>query len=395
MHCVGEPTLVCRQLNPGSRQGSMTIDDSTIAQYIAEGEQAAGDLGNRGPLRFEADGTLPAPVIDAYTRCGFYVFEGFLEAEELADLQRDVTAVLERAPHTEGAAADSRGRPAIGAGFARPTFRFARPLSDPVGGTMHNKGRHPVRMTEYEPPADAPDLVISSIGGPLQVVESCLRLYGHPHLLRVAEQINGPDCTPFNEALIVKRPGLGSSVAWHQDGTSQWNRPDWDEGTHGFNFMAQLFGSTAANGVWVLPRSHKRGKIDIAALVAANGGNDRLPGAVPMVCVPGDVVVANRQVLHASFPNTSDKLRVTFNFGFHRRSSVLGAECGGESAHDEARVFERSRVIALAIDARCQRYPHEQRYTYQPMAGREESNRWTEASRETILKDYNTRDLGL
>ena len=30
--------------------------------------------------------------------------------------------------------------------------------------------------------------------------------------------------------------------------------------------MAQLYGCTAANGVWVVPGSHKLGKIDIAAL---------------------------------------------------------------------------------------------------------------------------------
>ena len=33
-----------------------------------------------------------------------------------------------------------------------------------------------------------------------------------------------------------------------------------------------------------------------------------------MVCDPGDVVMANRQALHASFPNTSPDWRVTINF---------------------------------------------------------------------------------
>lgn len=41
----------------------------------------------------------------------------------------------------------------------------------------------------------------------------------------------------------------------------------------------QLYGSTAENGVWVLPRSHRIGQIDIGALVKQHG--DRIPGRQP------------------------------------------------------------------------------------------------------------------
>jgi len=373
-------------------------DIMAVDAYVREGEQMAYELGNRGPIKFNADGTVDKDITDAYWRCGFYVFEGALSAEELKDLQEDFEHALDRAPHTKDARVDSKGRPALGTKFTRQPFNFAKPLSDPVGGTSKNNGRHPAKMTEPEPPADAPDFVISSISGPLQIMDSCLRLYGHPQLLSIAEQINGPDFTPFTESIIVKPPGLGASVAWHQDGTKQWDKPDWNEGTHGFNFMAQLYGSTAANGVWVLPRTHKQGKLDIKGLIEANNGSNRLPGAVPMVCKPGDVVMANRQVLHASFANTSPDLRVTINFGFHRRASVLGVQTtytDHEVVYDEARIFERSRLIAVAIDARQQRFPHELRYVYQPLVGQEDANRWNEAARESIVKDYNLRDLGI
>ena len=133
------------------------------------------------------------------------------------------------------------------------------------------------RRDALEPPTDAPDFVIASIAGPLEIMDSCLRLYGHPQLLSIAEQINGPDFTPFTESIIVKPQVLGASVAWHQDGTTHWDKPDWDEGTHGFNFMFQFYGSTAANGVWVIPGSHKQGKLDIKKMIQANGGSDRLP----------------------------------------------------------------------------------------------------------------------
>lgn len=376
---------------------STAEDTSSMESYIRQGKQNAYELGNRGPIRFNDDGTLIQEIIDAYWRCGFYVLEGALSAEELSDLQADMESALERAPYTKDAEVDVQGRPALGSDLERPSFRFAKPLSDPYGGTELVSGRHPAKMSEPAPPEDAPDYVINSIGSPLQIMDACLRLYGHPQLLAIAEAINGPDFTPFTESVIVKRAGLGPSVAWHHDGTTHWESPDLDEGTHGFNFMAQLYGSTAENGVWLLPGSHKQGKSDIKSLVEKNG-SDRLPGAVPMVCEPGDVVMSNRQALHASFANTSPDKRITINFGFHRRRSVLNVRTihgGQEVVFDEERVRERSRVIALAIDARQQRFPHEQRYVYQPFAGEQNTIRWSNETRASILRNYNLRDLAI
>ena len=91
----------------------------------------------------------------------------------------------------------------------------------------------------------------------------------------MAATVLGDDFVPFNEAVWVKHPGLGGSVAWHQDGFTHWDSPDLDEHTHGFNFMAQLYGCDAANGLWVVPGSHDLGRADIKAWVAA-AGSDRL-----------------------------------------------------------------------------------------------------------------------
>jgi hypothetical protein len=369
-----------------------------MAAYFREGERLADTLGNRGSIKFNADGTLHPDIVNAYKRIGVYVLEGALNTEEINDLRKDLTDVFDRAPYTKDAVVDGKGRPALGIEFARQPFSFAKPLSDELGGTSLGNGRHMAKMREPLPRDDAPDYVISKINGQLHFMDSCLRLYGHPQLLAIAEQINGPDFTPFAESIIVKPAGLGATVAWHQDGTRLWDKPDWDEDTHGFNFMAQLYGSTAANGLWVIPGSHKEGKIDIKAMIEANNGSDCLPGAVPLVCEPGDVVMTNRQALHGSFANTSADQRMTINFGFHRRSSVLGlrkTENNQSIVYDDEHIFERSRIIALAIDARQQRYTHEPRYVYQPMVGQEESNRWSDTTRESILKDYNIRNLGI
>jgi ectoine hydroxylase-related dioxygenase (phytanoyl-CoA dioxygenase family) len=269
-------------------------------------------------------------------------------------------------------------------------------LSDPVGGTAKNKGRHPVKMADPAPADGGPEWTIERLRGNLQLMECALRLYGHPGLLAVAEAVLGVDFVPYTEVVFIKEPGLGPSVAWHQDGTTHWDAADWDQGAHGFNFMAQLCSSTAGNGVWVLPGSHKRGKADIRQLVA-DSGSERIAGAVPLLCGPGDVFICNRQLVHGSFANSSPDRRITLNAGFFPRHRVLNVSTtkldGTAVTYDTAQIRERTRMIAIAADARQQRFPHEPRYRYAPLVDQEDDNRWNARSRETLVKDYNVGDL--
>jgi ectoine hydroxylase-related dioxygenase (phytanoyl-CoA dioxygenase family) len=372
-------------------------DEAAMQAYCADGAARAMALGNRGPIRFTENGELHPEIREAYSRCGFYVFTGVLAADELADIEADFLDIQSRLPVRRGDEVDPQGRPALGVGRRGLNLVWAKPLSDPVGGTKAAHGRYPVKMFEPQAAQGAPDEVVYLVLGSLQFSEACLRVYGHPQLLAVAAAINGPDFTPFNEALWMKGPGLGASVAWHQDGWTHWESPDLDEGSHGFNFMGQLYGCTPANGLWVLPGSHRLGKADIASLVAAVG-SERLPDAVPLVCEPGDVAMTNRQAVHGSFANTSRDWRVTVNFGFHRRRSVLGVAGGGvhnaPATYDEARIAERARVIGWAIDARRQRFPDEAPFVYQPHAAAGETWRWDDAARAAIA-DYNLLDLGI
>ena len=372
-------------------------EEAAMRDYLREGEQRAFALGNRGPIRFTASGELHPDILDAYWRCGFYVFEGVLKPDELADIERDVKDILDRLPVEKDSPLDAKGRPALAADCTAPTLFWSKPLGDPFGGTDLANGRHPVKMFEPKAAADAPKEVVYLILGSLQFSEAALRLYGHPQLLAVAAGINGPDFTPFSDAIFIKEPGRGASVAWHQDGVTHWNSPDWDQGSHGFNMMAQLYGCTAANGVWVVPGSHKLGKLDIKALVA-RAGSERLPDAVPMICKPGDVAVTNRQALHGSFANTSKDWRVTLNMGFHRRKSVLGVKGGGlhnkEAVYDADRIRERARLIGYAIDARRRRFPHETPFVYKPHADDGLIYRW-DATAKAGIKDYNLLDLSI
>jgi len=365
--------------------------------FLRKGEREALMLPNRGPIVFEPNGKLQPAIVDSYLEYGFYVFKNVISSKELRDIDADFQKLRTRLPRKKDSPVDSTGRPALSVDCSAPTLQWARPLSDPNGGTTIAGGRYPVKMDEPKPRIGSPSDIVYLILGSLQFSEAHLRLYGHPDLLRIAASINGDDFTPFNESIFIKEPGLGASVAWHQDGITHWDHPDWESGIHGFNFMMQLYGSTAANGVWVVPGTHKLGRVDIKAMVRKNG-NSRLKQAVPLIADPGDVIINNRQLVHGSFANTSKKIRVTFNQGFHKRSSVVGVQGGGlhnaPALYTEKRIKERSRLVGLAIDARKQRYPDEISYEYKPLRDDCTTLRWKTGMLET-LKDYNMLDFSI
>jgi ectoine hydroxylase-related dioxygenase (phytanoyl-CoA dioxygenase family) len=147
----------------------------------------------------------------------------------------------------------------------------------------------------------------------------------------------------------------------------------------------------------VVPGSHKHDRADIVKMVEESG-SERLVNAVPIICGPGDVVINNRQVVHGSFANTGFETRVTVNFGFHKRSSVLNVK--GAGIHAEAKIMDseyinkRSEVIALAINARKKRFPNETPFNYIPLSDNLNAFDWNESSMAE-LKDYNLMDLSI
>ena len=140
-------------------------EQAAMERYRREGEERAMRLGNRGPLRFDAHGDLDPAIVDAYTRCGFYIFEGLLKDDELGDIERDVAAMIENAPITKDAKVDRYGRPALGVDCKALNISWVKPLSDPLGGTSFAHGRHPVKMNEPAPPSPACLIQTASLNG--------------------------------------------------------------------------------------------------------------------------------------------------------------------------------------------------------------------------------------
>jgi hypothetical protein len=63
--------------------------------------------------------------------------------------------------------------------------------------------------------------------------------------------------------------------------------------------------------------------------------------------------------------------------------------------YDEEHIHQRSRMIAVAIDARRQRFPDEVPYRYRPLEGETAANRWNEEARATIVRNYHLRNLSI
>ena len=115
-------------------------------QYYKAGRNKALNLGNRGPIKFNSDGSLAKQILDAYSEFGFYVFEDVISSAEIKDLENGVASILKRLPVSEDSTIDSSGSPAIGTNCEAPTLFWSKPLGDPFGGTTLANGRHPVKM---------------------------------------------------------------------------------------------------------------------------------------------------------------------------------------------------------------------------------------------------------
>ncbi len=363
--------------------------------YCDRGVERAAELNNRGPARFDANGDLAQDIVDAYHRTGFYVFTGVLSDEEVGELEAEFDQLLDNAPIEREAEVDHLGRPVRFPGYYSMSSSelFGRERADDE--------------VEGRP-------VVGLVSHPLMMMDSALRVYAHPTILKAVEAINGPDFVPFHESVFHKGAGEGPPTPWHQDGRTHWSDqgealagPDGAGESHGFNLNVSWSRGTPENCLWVVPGSHRQWRL-------AGGGafpesTEVIDDAVPMVLAPGDCGMVNRSSLHGSFRNHSPERRVTMVLGYHKRSSAIGATTtnvhayrvpGGKNIHDITYtpdyVERRSRMIALAIDARRQRFPDEQPYDYTGaiIGGAE----WNDDARAEISADgdeYWRRDITL
>ena len=267
----------------------------------------------------------PAQVAH-YRRHGYVVVRGMVRGAEIALLRDAVGQLLDQAPVGPEHPLDREGNPVPYAG----DYSFLRP----DGGTA----------------------VLNRISAPLARSADVLKVYANPRLLQAVEALYGPDWVPFSESIVIKLPHVGAPFAWHQDGRFATGEvPE-----RGVNFGIYLHDSDESNGcLYVVPASHRNGRVDITGQVAAHG--ERLPGSIPVPVAAGDVIVHSRNLVHGSFTNRSPEQRVTVYFGYHARATV-------EAAFAAAQIRRRAQVVELALAARAadRRFAARSGYRYRP-----------------------------
>ena len=71
-------------------------EEIEMQNYLKAGEKRALSLSNRGPLKFNNDGTLHKEIIASYSENGFYIFEKVFSYDELLDWEKDYLNIIER-----------------------------------------------------------------------------------------------------------------------------------------------------------------------------------------------------------------------------------------------------------------------------------------------------------
>ena len=261
-----------------------------------------------------------------YRHHGYVVARGLVSGTEVALLRDAVRQLLYEAP----------------VGPDQPHDRDGNPVPHP-------------RDYSFLPSAEGAP-VLNRISTPLARSADVLKVYAGPRLLQAVEALYGPDWVPFSESIVVKLPHVGAPFAWHQDGRFVTGEvPE-----RGVNFGIYLHDSDESNGcLFVVPASHRTGRVDIAAQVAAHGA--RLPGSIPVPVAAGDLIVHSRNLVHGSFTNRSPEQRVTVYFGYHARATVEG-EFTPEQIRRRAQVVE----LALAARAADRRFADGTGYRYCP-----------------------------
>lgn len=147
-----------------------------------------------------------------------------------------------------------------------------------------------------------------------------------PRLLDAVEDVLGPDLLLWDATFIVKEPGAGAFVSWHQDLT-YWGL-DLPEPDDVASVWLALSPATVESGCMrMVPGSHRRGMLvhhetRDAANVLSRGQtvavDETAERAVDTPLQPGQLSLHHGWTLHASGPNRSADRRIGLNMNFVR-----------------------------------------------------------------------------
>jgi ectoine hydroxylase-related dioxygenase (phytanoyl-CoA dioxygenase family) len=154
-----------------------------------------------------------------------------------------------------------------------------------------------------------------------------LELCRHPRVLDAVEAVLGPDLILIMSHLIVKPPGDGLPVAWHQDNT-YWHSV---KGTEVGTVWLAIDDADLANGcMQVIPCTHEgypemekvfTGGDDLLGLTVEVTA-DMAAAALPLEMKAGSLSIHDSYVLHGSDRNTSNRRRAAYTMRYANSRTV-------------------------------------------------------------------------
>ncbi len=154
-----------------------------------------------------------------------------------------------------------------------------------------------------------------------------LELCRHPRILDAVEQVLGPNLILIMSHLIVKRPGDGLPVAWHQDNT-YWHSV---QGTDVTTVWLAIDDTDRENGcMQVIPCTHdgypEMEKVrsdgeDLLGLTV-NVTPEMVDEAVSLEMKAGSLSLHDSFILHGSDANTSGRRRAAYTMRYANAETV-------------------------------------------------------------------------
>lgn len=237
---------------------------------------------------------------------GYAILRGLLDEPDLAAFLAEYEQLLDRVARAwlaEGSVADDLGGLAFGERFTRLTHEYGRP-SYPFFDIC------------------LPSTI--SVDSPIHLGDATFGLLVHPRLLDAVEALIGPEIyvNPMHHVRIKPpeakvhghlRNGITAASVWHQDQAAAL--PEADE-TDIITVWCPVTDALEAHGCMrVVPGAHHAPMLDHRPGMWVPESD--LPGEpVTLPMRRGDVLFLHRRALHASLPNVSDQVRMSFDFRY-------------------------------------------------------------------------------
>ncbi len=166
-------------------------------------------------------------------------------------------------------------------------------------------------------------------------------LWAQPRLMGTAASLLGPDIISVDDAMVVKMPEYGIAVRWHRDPAFPRVKPL-------VNLGVYLDAATPENGcLYVVPGSHLWQGFDPQDMLDEHGF--RLPGAIPVITEPGDVVAHSVNVLHGSRITRGKGTRRVIYVAYDTIEETLARGADAEYVRSRVKVMLKTMSIRAKL----------------------------------------------